>query len=383
MTNLNVEAGEASPASRFVVETQPVAHNPMSDVGNIDFLSSEFYDPTILSSFLEEKSLRLFPCCQAFKDTMLLVHLYTHDEFYRPFNTIIKNKETKYFPLVRSLTQHIISKSTKAPILLYRGFRNTGLPEKGSKLMFHVFTSCTKERKVAETFAGREGFVLEIETSQATFGFDIEQYSAFPQEKEFLLAPMHTIEVIEIESNRTVSCSVKLTPDENPFVWKTIPRNEGLDELPCCCSCLMLCCLCPLFMILDLFITPVFFIRGFFISFFRFIRLPYYYFRDPATYTNVVVEFMTCKVFSEYSTTELFIIACCMPLWKKVIFSILWITFIYQILASLFLISRMMITTRGCCPFCISNYPCFRSCAPPKKSQKESEEDEDEGQNED
>lgn len=97
--------------------------------------------------------------------------------------------------------------SVKPKTILYRGaqlseetvsvFRDDCLKDRKPDRSFPAFTSCSRNREVAETY-GNTLFIMEI---QHAFSVDLQPFSQFPDEEEELLSPGVCFKVDFVESD--------------------------------------------------------------------------------------------------------------------------------------------------------------------------------------
>lgn len=136
---------------------------------------------------------------------LYLLHLYTHEDppLYRDFNAVVDDKDERFHPLIRCMADELMRRRHGVPPMLYRGLAGVTVDASyiNTQLQFNTFTSTSVERAVSVngfTKNGVAGVLLEIETTQHTYGGSIRDISAFEDEEEILLAPLQTFDVVAI-----------------------------------------------------------------------------------------------------------------------------------------------------------------------------------------
>ncbi|CAF1674042.1 unnamed protein product, partial [Adineta ricciae] len=101
--------------------------------------------------------------------------------------------------------------SVKPKTILYRGaqlteetisfFKDDCLQSRRPNRSFPAFTSCSRNREVAETY-GNTLFIMEV---QHAFTVDLQPFSQFPDEEEELLSPgvCFTVDFVESDERKT------------------------------------------------------------------------------------------------------------------------------------------------------------------------------------
>lgn len=226
-----------------------LANEAGSDVSSYAFLYPGVYTPPTISMALREAGLDKVKaeyaetlCMRAAtaaenegrleagitKDDAAAIALYTYDfgpgDFesnpYRILNTALASNNSNDLKRVRGLIFIVTRALRKLPICenitLYRGIRDNvdrDMYKVGHTIVFHGFSSATTDMNVVKEFlaSSSEGkgaapsssgtlFVLED-----TWGYDIQQYSLYPNEREILIEPERHFRVQSvIESNIVV-----------------------------------------------------------------------------------------------------------------------------------------------------------------------------------
>jgi hypothetical protein len=167
-----------------------------------------------LRHFDETYGLKVAPCCHKIWTNYSLplqekrsdnpfdylfpffCHLYSHDEWY----TVLNREYTHpvaYFLYCLRLNLYIEAQGNHQRPLLYRGIRVKAIS--GSVVNLFVLTSFTENIEIAKRFAGENGVLLRLSPSVKVDIAPIFQYSKFPNEREWLLSPTYTFQVIEAE----------------------------------------------------------------------------------------------------------------------------------------------------------------------------------------
>eukprot|EP00794_Sanderia_malayensis_P007209 gene7209-8017_t len=89
-----------------------------------------------------------------------------------------------------------------APLNVYRGCKVQFSVNIGSSIIFQQFVSTTTDRKVAEDFASTGSGTLFI--IRVSIALGIHKLSVYPEEEEYLLAPNHGYEVVNVNQNGNV-----------------------------------------------------------------------------------------------------------------------------------------------------------------------------------
>ncbi len=148
-------------------------------------------------------------------DELSAVYIYTTgSNFYCQLNATLRSPVREnikpYYPYLRLLFS-ALSKLKPYPKSLWRGVAKDLRKQypKNSQITWWGVSSCTSKVSVAKAFLGSRGrrMLFEIIPTNA---FSIRDYSAFTGEEEYLLLPGTQLKVIDVTSQKTGLCKVKL-----------------------------------------------------------------------------------------------------------------------------------------------------------------------------
>jgi hypothetical protein len=152
-----------------------------------------------------------------------VVKMYTQNEVYRGANQLLRQfdwssmaAEEREHPLWEFIVLLQVCLMTRervtGPIDLWRGIKEPAdklVPEYrekvGSVVVWPPFTSTSRERAVAEGFAGSSGVVFKIHVSKEALAIpalgavDVQEMSAYSEEREILLATSIPLRVKKVE----------------------------------------------------------------------------------------------------------------------------------------------------------------------------------------
>jgi len=149
-------------------------------------------------------------------DEAASVHLYTTNYLYKMLNAALRDKDRKgvkkYFLYLR-LFLHALKKLPQTEKKLYRGVALDLSSEykKGSEVTWWAVSSCTPDRKVADSFQGSKGKKSTLFVLNTFTGVAIKEFSEFKGEEEFVLAPGIQFKVTDVVNSG--SC-ISITMDE-------------------------------------------------------------------------------------------------------------------------------------------------------------------------
>ena len=164
----------------------------------------------------------------------VLLHLYTMESFfYRKLNQILRKDDEAHLTLLAPFINCMIRGFSRNPFSgkVYRGFKLSKEEQKhyrpGLVFVWPGFTSCSKNRSVAETFASG-GILFEIEIDEnetnSTTAMDVSNLSYFKSEDEVLLAPSTSLTITSTKQthNLTIlSCQVASSFINLTGLWTT------------------------------------------------------------------------------------------------------------------------------------------------------------------
>jgi hypothetical protein len=149
------------------------------------------------------------------RDEVAALYLYTcESSFYRQLNATLRDanrtRVAPYFPYLR-LFFAALSRLQGRRESLWRGVALDLRPQypQGGTVTWWGVSSCTSKRSVAQAFLGGHGrrMLFEVVPVQAV---GIRNYSAFTGEEEYILAPGTQLQVLDVRSERSGLCTVKL-----------------------------------------------------------------------------------------------------------------------------------------------------------------------------
>eukprot|EP01094_Clydonella_sp_ATCC50884_P029404 TRINITY_DN9191_c0_g2_i1.p1 TRINITY_DN9191_c0_g2~~TRINITY_DN9191_c0_g2_i1.p1 ORF type:complete len:662 (-),score=173.48 TRINITY_DN9191_c0_g2_i1:18-2003(-) len=183
------ESCDEAPEKRVVV-----------DEGHVDWYNVGECSLELVERFAREQELPLCTGeeaeeCRGMRERELpeyLLHLWSHDAWYRPLNLIITERCVEFYPLIKCMVYGLTNCRIGAKYL-YRGMNNVRVDQSKAFYRFYTFSATTTSIETAKRFGTDVVFVIEV--NRHTLGGSIEHLSYFQNEDEVLLVPFQQFAV--------------------------------------------------------------------------------------------------------------------------------------------------------------------------------------------
>jgi len=145
-------------------------------------------------------------------NSILAINLYTRESepressLYFVLNKALRDKDRKalkpFFPYLHLLLQSMCKLPRFSGMVIWRGIdKNVSMDyEKGKKVIWWGFSSCTKDMNALDAFLGKDGSDRTLFSIQTNSAVEISKFSAFPNEEEILVFPCVTFEIQNVYS---------------------------------------------------------------------------------------------------------------------------------------------------------------------------------------